>query len=319
MAERAGGLTRDELICAYFTLGGLTGTADLETRASAVSAAGFSSMGLLVDRYRAELEAGRTDADIRAILDHYGMRVTEIEFLMGWSSVDPGFDWREQEAQLLHLAEVVGADHLNCGDVGMTGPMLPLDDVAEQFAGVCRRAAQVGLTVAIEFLPWSEIPDVATAWEIVRRAGAANGGLWSTPGTTSAVLRCRAAGRRAPRAHHRVQLDDAGPPLGDLAEDTSTRRRLPGQGELDLVGLLRQLDAMGADAPISVEILSDEFSMLAPDEAARQAFAAATAVVASPARSGHRPGDRGPLTTPPGVRGPGGPRGRPARPGSVTG
>ena len=280
MAERAGGLTRDELICAYFTLGGLTGTADLETRASAVSAAGFSSMGLLADCYRAELEAGRTDADIRAILDHYGMRVTEIEFLMGWSSVDPGFDWRAQEAQLLHLAEVVGADHLNCGDVGMTGPMLALDDVAERFAGICARAADVGLNVAIEFLPWSEIPDVATAWEIARRAGAANGGLlvdaWHYFRGPSDAEQLAAV---PPEHIIVVQLDDAGPPQGDLAEDTSTRRRLPGQGELDLVGLLRQLDAMGADAPISVEILSDEFSKLAPDEAAPQAYAAATAVV----------------------------------------
>jgi sugar phosphate isomerase/epimerase len=278
-------LTRDEVICAYFTLGGLTGTADLETRAAAVAAAGFSSMGLLGDRYRAELEAGRTDADIRAILAQYGVRVTEIEFLMGWSSVDPGFDWREQEEQLLHLAEVVGADHLNCGDVGMTGPMLPIDDVAERFAGICSRAAERDLRVALEFLPWTEIPDVRTAWQIVERAGAPNGGIlldaWhyfrgpSTAEELSVV---------PPEHIVVVQLDDAGPPEGEMAEDTSYRRRLPGQGEFDLVGLLRHLDTMGVDAPISVEIMNEQFSLLAPDDAARQAYAA-TATVLAAARS----------------------------------
>jgi sugar phosphate isomerase/epimerase len=280
VAASAGQLTRDDLICANFTLGGLGGAVDLETRAAAVSAAGFSAMGWLADNYRAERAAGRSDADIRAILDHHGVRVAEVEFLMGWSSVDPGFDWAEQEASLLHLAEVVGARHLNCGDVGMTGPMLPLDDVAERFAGICARAAERGLLVAIEFLPWSEIPDVATAWEIVRRSGAPNGGLdvdawhyYRGPSTDAQL-------RAVPPEHVVVlQLDDAGPPEGDLAEDTSTRRRLPGEGELDLVGLIRTLDDMGVDAPVSVEILSDEFSAVPPPEAARQAHDTARAVL----------------------------------------
>ncbi len=40
-------------------------------------------------------------------------------------------------------------------------------------------------------------------------------------------------------------------------EDTSYRRRLPGEGEFDLVGFLQLLDDRGVTAPISVEVMSD--------------------------------------------------------------
>ena len=78
-----------------------------------------------------------------------------------------------------------------------------------------------------------------------------------------------------------IQLDDADPPQGDAADDTSHRRRLPGQGEFDLVGLIRLLDGLGVDAPLSVEILNDDFSALEPKEAARQALAATMSVLES--------------------------------------
>jgi sugar phosphate isomerase/epimerase len=275
-----GRLGRHDLICANFTLGGLEGSVDLETRAAAVSAAGFAHMGWLSEGYRAERAAGRSDADIRAILGHHGVRVAEIEFLYGWSSLDPGFDWREQEDLLYRLADVVGADHLNCGDVGLTGPMLPLEEVVERFAGLCDRAAEHGLAVGIEYLPWSEIPDAARADEIVALAGRSNGGL-----VVDAWHQIRGPGdldqlRAVPPEHVVVfQIDDAGPAQGDAADDTSHRRLLPGQGEFDLVGLIRLLDGLGVDAPVSVEILSDEFSALHPADAARQAFAATTAVL----------------------------------------
>lgn len=45
-------------------------------------------------------------------------------------------------------------------------------------------------------------------------------------------------------------------------------RRLPGEGNFDLVRFLRVLAETGTEAPICVEVISDEQSALAPKEAA---------------------------------------------------
>jgi sugar phosphate isomerase/epimerase len=158
--------------------------------------------------------------------------------------------------------------------------MLPLDAVAERFAGICDRAAEHGLLLAIEFLPWTQIPDAATAWEIARQAGRPNGGV-----LIDAWHYFRGAAdpdqlRAIPPDHVVViQLDDAGPAEGDAWEDTIRRRLLPGEGEFDLAGLLRLLDDIGVTAPISVEIMSDQLSGLPAVEVARRAHDAATTVL----------------------------------------
>ena len=55
-----------------------------------------------------------------------------------------------------------------------------------------------------------------------------------------------------------VQLDD-GAALRtepDYITDTSTNRLPPGEGEFDLVGLLRTLDGLGVRAPLGLEVIS---------------------------------------------------------------
>src|SRR5207245_10480415 len=79
------------------------------------------------------------------------------------------------EDDLLRIADAVGARSLNAVDV--FGGRWGIDEAAEAFAGLCDRAARHGLLVHLEFLPWSRVPDVATAWEVVRRADRPNGGI----------------------------------------------------------------------------------------------------------------------------------------------
>lgn len=76
-----------------------------------------------------------------------------------------------------------------------------------------------------------------------------------------------------------IQFDDADAVrVGGYMEDTTLRRRLPGQGAFDLVGFIQMLDEMGVNAPISVEILSDEQRARPLDEAARLAHDTTRAV-----------------------------------------
>jgi len=55
-----------------------------------------------------------------------------------------------------------------------------------------------------------------------------------------------------------VQINDA-PAVAEanLSDETQHRRLLPGQGDFDLVGLIKVLDEIACSAPIGVEILSD--------------------------------------------------------------
>jgi len=278
-------LGRDDLIASHFTLAGAGVGAPVRfsftERIAAAGAAGFAGVGMLGDDYTACRAAGLSDADMRAILDDHGVQVAELEFLYGWARDDDAHGWaRDLETRLYAIADALGARHMNIGDVNPAGDLPPLDVVAERFAAVCERAATHGLRVAIEFLPWTAIPDAATAWEIVRRAACPNGGIlvdaWHYFRGRGGETQLRAVPAERIVA---VQLDDAGPASGAPYEDT-LRRRLPGEGTFDLVGLVRVLDDMGVATPLSVEIIAPDHHALPIDVAAQRAHDTTRAVLA---------------------------------------
>ena len=279
------------LVAGYYTLAGSRAgagegepaRASLEARAAAAAAAGYAGLGILVDDYEAIRSAGRSDAELRAICEDHGIRVTEVEFLYHWACTDERAAFaRELEDRCYRAADALGARHLNMGDVNPPAEMPPLELAAERFAAICDRAADHGLRVALEFLPWSGIPDAATAWEIVRAADRANGGInldvWHHFRGAADDDMLRAI---PPERIVCVAISDADDEVvGDLIEDTTRRRRLPGEGAFDLIGFLRLLDEIGVTAPVTVEILSDEQNARSTDEAARVAIEATRAVMA---------------------------------------
>ncbi|HWI21337.1 MAG TPA: sugar phosphate isomerase/epimerase family protein [Baekduia sp.] len=280
----------DELICAAYTIGGLRGQLSLEQRVAAAAEAGFRKVGMTDGQYDAERAAGRSDGEIRAILDKHGVHCVEVEFLYGWAGNGDGpgipgvgkVDWRERLEVLLQLADVVGARHLNCGELGFYGPLLPADELAQRWGEICDRAAEHGLVCMLEFMASGELPDAASAWEVVRRAARDNGGVlvdaWHYFRGAADAERLRTVPGEAIKL---VQINDGGPQEGDLPADTTSRRRVPGDGDFDLQGLLGILDQIGVEAPISVEIMSDELSQLAAVEQARRAREGALAVLRS--------------------------------------
>jgi len=284
-------LGRGDLVASYFTLAG-AGVGEparfsFVERIAAAAAAGFSGVGLTPDDYESAHALGPSDAELRAVLDDHGVQAVELEFLFDWGRDDErGRLSRIAEDRLYAVADALGARHMNVGDIQPAGDLAPLGVVAERFAGLCDRAARHGLLVAIEFLPWSDIADAATAWEIVRLAGQPNGGIlvdayhYFRGGADADALRSvPAAGIIA------VQLDDAGDaPPGAAAYEGTLDRRLPGEGVFDLVGLVRLLDGMGVTAPVSVEIISPEHHARSLEEAARRAHDTTLAVLSAARR-----------------------------------
>src|SRR5439155_18331199 len=124
-----------------------------------------------------------------------------------------------------------------------------VDDAAEAFAALCDRAAEHGLLVHLEFLPWSRIPDLATAWEVARRADRPNGGIaldawhWYRSDVPSDVTTLRTIPGAKVLG---IQLDDASAAREpNLMSATLHERLLLGEGAIDLTAMmsvLREID-----------------------------------------------------------------------------
>lgn len=233
--------------------------ASFQERVAAAAAGGYAAIGLRPNHLRRARDEGLSDADLRSILADRGIEAAEIEVLFDFAAPgERGQRSRHREEAMFEVADVFGSRHL----VVHTELEVPLEQVAEQYAGLCDRAAEHGLLVAIEFLPWTSLADAPTAGEIVRLAGRDNGGLlidsWHV---YRGVGEHQLEGIPAERIFV-VQIDDADPePVGDL------------------VRFLRLMDQKGVRAPISVEVISDEMGALTPVDAARRAADATRAVL----------------------------------------
>jgi sugar phosphate isomerase/epimerase len=250
-------------------------------RLAAARAGGFHAISLFPDDYRrARDEEKLGDGDLRAMLADHELGVADIDPLLNWV---PGLEsefFGPSAADFFRIAGAVGARSINLA-LPLPAP-LPLGALVSSFAGVCDRAAEHGLLVHLEALPWTAVPNVEVADQIVREAARKNGGLmldaWHhfRSGTPNAALDA-VDGRRVLA----VQLSDApATPDPDPMSETLRLRRLPGEGDIDLADLVRRLDAIGSRAPIGVEVFSESLAALPSEEVGRRAGARLREVVA---------------------------------------
>lgn len=286
MPQSSRSLGQNDLIASSYTL---TGAAVFEPsrfafadRVAAAAKAGFNAIGVAVEDYAAMRERGVTDAELRRILDDNGIVAAELEFLTNWWWTDErNRKARATEDIFYAAADAFGARHVNAGSGGMRGTVPSFEQLTESFAALCDRAARHDLLVAFEFLPWSDVPDAATAGKLVATAGRRNGGIlidtWHYFRGAADPAQVRAI---PPDRFFLIQFDDADRQMkGDWMEDTTDYRRYPGEGSFDLAQFIRMLDDHGVVAPFSVEILSKENRALPVAEAARRAHDTSRSVI----------------------------------------
>jgi len=156
--------------------------------------------------------------------------------------------------------------------------------LTESFAKFCRVAAPYGLTADLEFMPWTAVKNAKAALRIVTNAGEPNGRV-----LVDALHAARSATTLddiASLPRHLLsyaQLCDApaGIPATDaeLIHTARCARLLPGDGGIDLAGIVR---ALPDDLPLSLEIPNDEWlPTLGAEEWGRRALAAARRIVAN--------------------------------------
>ena len=246
-------------------------------------AGGFQAITIYPAHYRGAHADGLSDADIRQVLSDHGLVVADLDAVLDWipgEEVPPAFEGGEKLLYEIH--DALGGTSLNLAYMG--GP-LQTNRAADGMAEVCERAAQRDLVVTLEYLPWSGIPDAATAWEIVQRTACQNATLmfdaWHTFRGSSDEAQLRAVpGER----WGSIQLDDApAQAQDDLVAETLSARLLPGEGDAPVADWLRILRDNGCRVPVGVEVFSAELDRLSPAEAGRRLGEATRNVIAAAA------------------------------------
>jgi sugar phosphate isomerase/epimerase len=204
--------------------------------------------------------AGFTEASVWAhhipALDGTGLHVAVVEAATAWANADA--DTASTEAR--HLASMVaehGATKVVAVCLDMT--VRDIDHARGNLAALVDTVSEAGAQVCVEFLPWSGIPDLATAWSLVEPLGDGAAILLDTwhwvrqPGGPALALLAAIPGVRIGY----VQLcDAAAEPSGDTMTEAMTARLLPGDGVVDFAGVLSTLEGIGARPMVATEIFN---------------------------------------------------------------
>lgn len=272
-----------ELVASYWTLSGGAvphtdkehSTFEFRQRVECAAGVGFKGIGM----WHSDLEhilRSRSLQEMRHILDANGMKYVEIEFLADWF-LEPGERRTQADARrrlLLEAAEVLGGRHIKVGDFWRTA--CPFDQLTEEFARLCREAAQHGTRIAYEMMPFSVIDSLESALRLVEGAGERNGGiifdLWH-------IVKLGIAYEsvwRFPREYFLgVEINDgyiSNAPTTDLVEETTQYRRLCGDGQFDIRGFLALMPASGYTGPVGIEVLSKDLRSWPLEKVARAAY-----------------------------------------------
>jgi len=209
-------------------------------------------------------------AGFRSLLRAHGIRRVVLDGVMAQlprCAFAAGHRWTAD--QHFAVAEQFGVDCFNVphyrGD--------PATTVAE-FAGAlgpfCERAAAAGITVALEFLPGTGIPDLERSLRIVEAVGAPNLGItldtwhWARIGATLADIRAL-----PPGVIKDFQLSDRAANQDALPDSEQWGRLLPGEGALPLAEIIRAVHANAPDLTVNAEIFSEALQQREPQDAAR--------------------------------------------------
>jgi sugar phosphate isomerase/epimerase len=249
---------------------------DLRDRCAQAARVGFSGIGI----WHADLEhvlETRTLADVAALLDEYGLRYLELEFLWEWF-LDPSDDRRKESdtlrAFLWEAAAALPAHHVKVGNIPGTPCEIPR--LTEAYAELCADAAEHhDAKIVYEFMP----PDVnvqtlETALAIVEGADAPNGGL-AIDTWHMAKLGIEPDALRSVPAHHLgwVELSDGRwENMPDPVDETINHRELPGEGEFPILEYVAAVRDAGYAGPWGIEVLSEKLRNLPIEEIFDRAY-----------------------------------------------
>ena len=275
-----------DLVASFFTLSG-GGFADpprnnFIERCEAAAAAGFAGIGMHADDLPRTVAAGIDVGEMQAVLRINGLEIVEIEFLGGWALSDSG-SLAPSLGGIEAVATAFGGRHVSAGEFRSDASLDSEEALAAAAASLranADRLAARGLLVAVEAFPWSALTNVGIATDIIRQADAPNAGLmidvwhfFNGGATLDQLADLPGAGITA------VQLNDGPLVHDDFLTHARAQRKLPGDGDLDVVGLVRAVQRTGYAGPYCIEANTPEFRALPVAAAAQLAADSATEVL----------------------------------------
>jgi sugar phosphate isomerase/epimerase len=274
---------KKELLAAYWTLAGDVypcaaneiSPFPLRDRCEAAMRAGWSGIGLILDDLEYSIEKYGLSG-VKSILDDTGMKYFELEILMDWY-----FDGEARaksdhcRRRFIELGGELGMRNVKIGASPFDKNPADFARMTDEFGRLCQDVATVDATVAIEFMPFSPIRNVAEALIVAEGANQPNGGLmvdhWhvaraNTPYSEVAQIPARFI--------KGVEMDDVGAQVkGSLFDDSTFNRQLCGEGSGDCVAFVNALDQAGCTLPYyGVELISEVHRKFSLEEMAKRAY-----------------------------------------------
>jgi sugar phosphate isomerase/epimerase len=248
-------LTADDIVVSHFTL---PRSYPLEDRLSAISAAGAVGFGFYVGDWLRNAAEGMTLDDLAAALERHDLCLAELEAFA--VATPPGPDRERMNGFIdaaLQLADHFGVRYMQAiGPVDVPGAA-GFDQVVAEFGELCDRAAVVGLTVGLEFLPFTSIATAADAVAVVNQVGRPNAGvcvdIWHhRRGPIDVDLAATVPGSMVAA----IQMNDGtlAAQHADYKTDCLLNRLPPGEGEMECLEFVSTMIDIGATVPWSVEV-----------------------------------------------------------------
>ena len=251
-----------------------------EERVAAAKAAGFEGIGLRAETYVDALNEGLFDQDLLAILDKYGMKVTEVEYIVQWAEEHRSYEQKYKEQICFHMCELFGVDSINCGLM----ENYSVEYTAQKLRELCRRAGKIHHrrgAHALQRPAGCEEGLGGGAGCRLRQRQAAAGLLALRPGGQPVDLSVL-EGIPAEKIVS-IQINDvqAHPYAKSILRDESMHdRMLPGTGYGDTAGFVKLIRDKGVrPAVVGVEVISDEILSRGVAQAAKENYDAARAVL----------------------------------------
>ncbi|MGO5052122.1 sugar phosphate isomerase/epimerase family protein [Lachnospiraceae bacterium LCP25S3_G4] len=242
-----------------------------EERVIAAKEAGYEGIGLRAEIYVDALNEGLFDEDILSILDKHDMKVTEVEYIVQWAEEDRSYEQKFKEQMCFHMCELFNVKQINCGLM----ENYSVEYTAQKLKELCHRAGK--FIIGVEPMPYSGLPNLEKAWQVVKMADCENGMLildtwhWVRADQPYDILTEEIAKKVVS-----IQINDAyeRPYAASILRDESMHDRLaPGVGAKDTVGFCKMLKSAGVNPnAVGVEVISDAYLAEGLKEAARYTY-----------------------------------------------